>query len=197
MIDFVEGIVVEKQPTRAVIACGGIGYEVFIPLTTHGVLPPAGDHVRLLTVLHVRDDAHLLYGFATGEDREMFRLLIGVAGVGPKIALAALSRLAAADLASAIASEDVTAIRGIPGVGSKLATRIATELRDTVLSDPSVAMAVGTGSAQRGASRDAELALVALGYRPEEARKAVAEAVRTHATACDDVDGLIRLAISR
>lgn len=196
MIDFLEGVLVEKQPTRVVIACGGVGYEVFIPLTTHANLPPAGDSVRLLTILQVREDAQLLFGFSCSADRAMFRLLISVAGVGPRIALAALSRLESAELASAIAREDVRSIRSIPGVGPKLATRIATELRDTVIPGRIAALAGSSGLASQGAIHDAEMALVALGYKPDDARRAVAERVRENPAISGDAEALIRAAIS-
>lgn len=196
MIDFLEGTLVEKQPTRAVIACGGVGYEVFIPLTTHANLPPAGDSVRLLTILQIREDAQLLFGFACSADRDMFRLLISVAGVGPRIALAAMSRLESAELESAIAREDVRSIRSIPGVGLKLATRIVTELRDTVLTGRSVALAGSSRPAPQTAVRDAEMALVALGYKPDDARRAVADAARDNPAANSDIESLIRAAIS-
>jgi len=197
MIEFLEGPLVEKHPTRAVIDCGGVGYEVFIPVTTHAALPAVGDRARLLTVLHVRDDAHILYGFVSMQDRAMFRLLIGVAGVGPRIALAALSRLSASELAAAISQGDVAACRCIPGVGAKLATRITTELRDAVLSDRSATLSGVTGAEAADVIHDAELALVALGYKPDDARRAVADAARGSPAARGEVEALIRAAIRR
>jgi Holliday junction DNA helicase RuvA len=198
MIDFVEGLLVLKSPTRVVIECGGVGYEVLVPLTTHSVLPPPNSGVRLLTVFLVREDAHVLYGFATEQDRDMFRTLTGVSGVGPKTALAALSRLSARELATAIANRDVAGMKGIPGVGQKLAARIITELADSPMSGQSSWTASGNRQpAHPQAVRDAELALVALGYTPAAACRAVAEAARAQPTHCDDVEALIRAAISR
>jgi len=195
MIEFLEGSLVEKHPTRVVINCSGVGYEIFIPLTTHAAIPSVGDRVRLLTVLHVRDDARLLYGFADPQDRAMFRLFIGVAGVGPKIALAALSRLSASELAAALSRGDVAACRSIPGVGAKLANRIMTELRDAVLSGQNTAIAGVAGVDEPDIIRDAELALAALGYKPDDARRAVSDAVRRNPALRSQIELLIRAAI--
>lgn len=198
MIDFVEGRLVLKSPTRVVIECGGVGYEVLVPLTTYSALPAPNSGVRLLTVFHVREDAHVLYGFATEQDRDMFRTLTGVSGVGPKTALAALSRLPALELTTAIARRDVAAIKGIPGVGQKLATRIVTELADSPMpGESSWTASVHRQPTHLQAVRDAELALVALGYKPAAASRAVADAARTQPMIRDDVEALIRAAISR
>lgn len=200
MIDFVEGRLVLKSATRVVIDCGGVGYEVLVPLTTSVALPPADTCVRLLTVFHVREDAHTLYGFATEPDREMFRMLTGVAGVGPKIALASLSCLSGHDLAAAIGRRDVSAIKSIPGVGQKLASRIVTELEDRA---SNWAAGAATGAVPGGprsshprALRDAEQALIALGYKPTAASQIVADVVRANPAIRDDLDALIRAAIT-
>ena len=128
----------------------------------------------------------------------MFRTLTGVSGVGPKTALAALSRLSARELATAIANRDVAGMKGIPGVGQKLAARIITELADSPMPGQSSWTASGNRQlAHPQAVRDAELALVALGYKPATACRTVADAARTQPEICDDVEALIRAAISR
>lgn len=200
MIDFLEGRLVRKSGTRVVIECGGVGYEVLVPLTTSAALPPPDTTLRLLTVFHVREDAHVLYGFATEPDREMFRMLTGVTGVGPKTALAALSCLCGHDLAAAIGHQDVAAIKSIPGVGQKLANRIVAELADRPWNwAGSAAVGTAVGSQGRDGSqtlRDAELALIALGYKPTVAGRVVADAARANPAIRDDLDALIRAAIT-
>jgi Holliday junction DNA helicase RuvA len=198
MIDFLEGRLVLKSPTRVVIECGGVGYEVLVPLTTHAALPPPDTAARLLTVFHVREDAHVLYGFLAEHDRVVFRTLTGVSGVGPKTALAALSCLSAHDLAAAIDRQDVGVIQGVPGIGRKLAARIVTELVGRLLHGEAVlATDAGRLPSPPPAIRDAELALVALGYKPAAAGRAVADAVRADPAIRDDVDALLRAAITR
>ena len=200
MIDFVQGRLVLKSATRAVIECGGVGYEVLVPVTTSAAMPPPDTVVRLLTVFHVRDDAHVLFGFATETDRQVFRTLTGVTGVGPKIALAALSYHSADELVAAISRRDVTAIKGIPGVGPKLANRIVLELSDNPLiratAEGPAAADWGRGDLRCAAVCDAEAALVAIGDKPAVAGRAVANAVRANPAIQDDVDALIRAAIN-
>lgn len=200
MIDFLDGRLTRKTATRVVIECGGVGYEVLVPLSTSASLPAPDTNLRLLTVLHVREDAHVLYGFATEPDREMFRMLTGVSGVGPKTALAALSCLAGHDLALAIDRGDVTAIKSIPGVGQKLANRIVAELGDR-LGNWEGGAGFETGVGGQGAAghqtlRDAEMALVALGYKPAVARRMVGDVVRANPAMGNDLDALIRAAIT-
>lgn len=200
MIDFLEGRLARKSATRVVIECGGVGYEVLVPLTTSAALPPPDTSLRLLTVLHVREDAHVLYGFSTEPDREMFRMLTGVSGVGPKTALAALSCLGGHDLASAIGRGDVTAIKSIPGVGQKLANRIVAELGGRLGNREGGARfeaAVGGDGADGSQTlRDAEMALVALGYKPAVASRIVGDVVRANPAMRNDLDALIRAAIT-
>ena len=201
MIDVLEGRLVLKSLTRDVIECGGVGYEVLVPMTTSSTLPPANTSVRLLTVFHVREDAHVLYGFATELDREMFRTLTGVSGVGPKIALAGLSCLSAQDLAAAIGRRDAAAIKSIPGVGQKLANRIVTELEDYSLKVAGMEGPIATDGSQRAHRsqplHDAELALIALGHTPAAARRIVTNVARTTPAIRDDIDALIRMAMTQ
>lgn len=195
MIDFVEGRLVVNEPTRAVIDCHGVGYELHIPLSTHDALPATGAGARLLTVLVVRDDAHLLFGFASPAERSMFRLLTSVTGVGPKIAIMAISRVALHDLASSIAAGDVAAVQSLPGIGRKLAARVIAELQETMNSGRGAGLPLpGGAELSRSAVGEAQAALIGLGYAASEARRLVAAAARADPTA--DVETLIRTAIT-
>lgn len=176
MISFLHGKLVEALPTRVTIDVQGVGYEVLIPLSSYDRLPPPGQEVHLLTHLAIREDAHVLYGFASAPERELFRLLINtVSGIGPKIALNILSGMNPTAFRGAVASSDVKALSRISGVGKKTAERIVVELRDKV----GAAGAWEASSAARGLSahdqkvNDAVLALIALGFKPLEAHDAV------------------------
>jgi len=176
MISFLQGKVVEALPTQVTLEVRGVGYDVLIPLSSFDKLPSPGNEVKLLTHLAVREDAHVLYGFMTSAEREMFRLLINtVSGIGPKIALNVLSGMNVTALRGAVANGDVKALSQISGVGKKTAERIVVELKDKV----GAAGAWEAASAARGLSaadqkiNDAVLALVALGFKHLEAHEAV------------------------
>lgn len=176
MITFLRGKLVESLPTQAIVEVQGVGYEVLIPLSSYDKLPSAGQEVQLLTHLAVREDAHILYGFMSGAERDMFRLLIQtVSGIGPKLALNILSGMNLTALRGAVANGDVKALSKISGVGKKTAERIVMELKDKV----GAAGAWEAASSQRGLSaadqkiNDAMLALIALGYKQVEAHDAV------------------------
>jgi holliday junction DNA helicase RuvA len=178
MITFLRGRLTTSLPDRAAIDVGGVGYEVFIPLSTYDRLGETGREVTLLTHLQVREDAHVLYGFATEEERDLFRLLINrVTGVGPKMGLSVLSGMSVRDFQRNVVQGDTAALSKISGVGKKTAERIILELKDKV----GVAEAwreAGPGSAapatpQQAAANDAVLALIHLGYKQAEAQKAV------------------------
>ena len=176
MINFLLGKLVEALPTQVIIDVHGVGYEALIPLSSFDKLPLPGNEVKLLTHLAIRDDAHVLYGFMTTQERDMFRLLIHtVSGIGPKIALSVLSGMNIAALRGAVANGDVKALSQISGVGKKTAERIVVELKDKV----GAAGAWEAASAARSLSasdqkiNDAVLALIALGYKQPEAHEAV------------------------
>jgi Holliday junction DNA helicase RuvA len=176
MITFLHGKLVETLPTQVIVDVHGVGYEVLIPLSSYDKLPPAGSDVKLLTHLAVREDAHVLYGFMTTAERDMFRLLINtVSGIGPKIALNILSGMNVTALRGAVANSDVKALSQISGVGKKTAERIVVELKDKI--GPTGAWEAA--SAQRGLSasdqklNDAVLALLALGFKQVEAHDLV------------------------
>lgn len=170
MIVFVEGILEEKNPSRVVINAGGVGYEVLITLSTYEDLPPVGQRVRLCVYHSVREDDEVLYGFSSQEEREMFRLLLGVTNIGPATAIGILSGLPVASLRAAIVNEDVKRLSSIKGVGKKTAERMIVELKDKL---PAVAaLEERAGKVLSEAERvmnDAVLALVTLGYKNAEA----------------------------
>jgi Holliday junction DNA helicase RuvA len=172
MITFLHGKLVEALPTLAIVEVHGVGYEVLIPLSSHGKLPAPGAEVRLLTHLVVREDAHTLYGFMTDAERDLFRMLINsVSGIGPKIALNVLSGISVSAFRGAVAAGDVKALSQISGIGKKTAERIVVELKDKI----GAAGAWEASSAKRALSdddqkmNDAVLALIALGFKQNEA----------------------------
>ena len=176
MISFLEGKLVESLPTQVTVDVNGVGYEVLIPLSSFDKLPSTGNSVKLLTHFAVREDAHVLYGFMTSSEREMFRLLINtVSGIGPKIALNVLSGMNVTALRGAVANGDVKALSQISGVGKKTAERIVVELKDKI----GAPGAWEAASAQRALSasdqkvNDAVLALIALGFKQVEAHESI------------------------
>ena len=191
MIVYVKGILAEKEPTRAVIEAGGIGYELLIPVSTYDRLPRTGGEVTLLAFHCVREDDEILFGFATESERTLFRQLTSVSGVGPKIALAMLSGTTVGDLSAAIAGGDAKRLAAIKGVGKKTAEKICVELRDKV---DAFAGRGGEGGPPP-VMRDALSALRALGFSEEMSAKMVADAVARDPSA-DDVEKVVKLALS-
>jgi Holliday junction DNA helicase RuvA len=176
MITYLHGKLVDSLPTQVTVDVHGVGYEVLIPLSSYDKLPKVGQELKLLTHLVVREDAHLLYGFMTVQERELFRLLINtVSGIGPKIALNVLSGMNPTAFRGAVTNGDVRALSQISGVGKKTAERIVVELRDRF----GPAGAWEASSAKHGLSdqdqkiNDAVLALMALDYKQVEAHDAV------------------------
>jgi holliday junction DNA helicase RuvA len=182
MISFLRGKLIEALPTQVTLEVNGLGYEALIPLSSYDKLPQPGQEVKLLTHLAVREDAHVLYGFMSTAERELFRLLINtVSGIGPKIALNILSGISVTSFRGAVANGDVKALSQISGVGKKTAERIIVELKDKV----GAAGAWEAASAQRALSReeqklnDAVLALLALGFKQIDAHDSVRKAQGT------------------
>jgi holliday junction DNA helicase RuvA len=170
MIGAVRGRIASKAPPQLTVDVGGLGYELEAPMSTFFHLPPVGAEVSLLTHLVVREDAHVLYGFATEEERRLFRSLIRVSGVGPKIALALLSGMSVAAFTGCVQSGDVAALTRVPGVGRKTAERLIVEMRDRLAPVPPMA-AFASAPAEASPESEAYGALVALGYRPAEATR--------------------------
>lgn len=168
MIGSLSGMIVSKEPPSLLLEVGGVGYEVETPMSTWLGLPPAGRPLRLLVHHVLREDASLLFGFATEAERALFRALIKVTGIGPKVALAVLSGVSVQDFRSAILGSDTAMLTRIPGVGRKTAQRLLVEMRDYFKDEPVAGVPAG---APRGPADEALHALLALGYKPAEARR--------------------------
>src|SRR6201992_2207671 len=183
MIGSVRGRIASKTPPQLMVDVGGVGYELEAPMSTFFHLPAVGQEVSLLTHLVVREDAHVLYAFATEGERKLFRSLIKVSGVGPKIALALLSGISVEAFSQCVVNEDITALTKVPGIGRKTAERLIVEMRDR-LKDAETSVSIGA-IPPVGASPESEAfgALVALGYRPAEATRLLkAVGPGTHST---------------
>ena len=168
MIGRLSGTLLEKSPPHVLVDCHGVGYEVDVPMSTFYTLPAAGQPISLLTHFVVREDAQLLYGFATGEERSAFRQLLKTSGVGARTALAILSGLSVADLAQAITLQESTRLVKVPGIGKKTAERLLLELKGKLADAlPSAAFAV------EDSQHDILNALLALGYNDREASAAM------------------------
>ncbi|HNQ04420.1 MAG TPA: Holliday junction branch migration protein RuvA [Thiobacillaceae bacterium] len=167
MIGRISGTLLEKQPPQVLVEAAGVGYELDVPMSTFFNLPATGEQVVLLTHFVVREDAQLLYGFLSQREREVFRELIRISGVGPKLALAVLSGLSVEELAQCVALQEPGRLTRVPGIGRKIAERLLLELKDR-LADALPPTAGGMG-APAGVARDALHALLALGYAEKEA----------------------------
>jgi Holliday junction DNA helicase RuvA len=165
MIGKLTGTLAAKNPPEVLVDCGGVGYEVLVPMSTFYNLPALGDKVALLTHLIVREDAHLLYGFATQDERAGFKQLVKISGVGPRTALSILSGMSVADIAQSVAKQDAARLTKIPGIGKKTAERLLLELKGK-LGD---ALATGGVSVSNDNQSDILQALVALGYSDRDA----------------------------
>ena len=171
MITFLRGRLVQALPTQASIEVNGVGYEVFIPLSSYDKLPTIGQPIEILTHLHVREDAQILYGFMTASERDLFRLLVNhVSGIGPKLALAVLSGMSVNNFKSAVVNNDVAGLSKISGLGKKTAERIVLELKDKLGTEVVSGVAINR---PRPVGSDVMTALLALGYSDKEAQLAV------------------------
>jgi Holliday junction DNA helicase RuvA len=191
MIGKLKGIVESKSTHDVLLDVNGVCYEIELPLSAAFSLPAVGEAVSLHTHFVVREDAQLLYGFSSLQDRDTFRVLIKVNGVGPKLGIAILSGLSAADLARCVELEDVSALVKLPGIGKKTAERLLIELRDKLSSlagEQSVGSVLSAAVAAKDISSEAESALIGLGYKPVEAAKAI----KQHAGDGLELEALIR-----
>lgn len=176
MIAYLRGCLLEKRPPALVLDVQGIGYEVEAPMTTFYDLPDPGAEVVLHVHFVVREDAQLLYGFSQQRQRDLFRNLLKVSGVGPRVALAILSTLSAEEFHSCMIGEDVDRLTHVPGIGRKTAQRLIVEMRDRLLKEvdvPAATAAPGAASAPVSPVQDAVSALISLGYKPVDASRAV------------------------
>lgn len=196
MIGRIRGKLVYKQPPLILVEVGGVGYEIQVPMTTLFQLPELGTEVSLVTHFVVREDAQLLYGFIDDRDRTLFRQLIKVNGVGPKLGLTILSGMDASSFVRCIQRDDISSLVALPGVGKKTAERLLVEMRDKLkdwlaLADEGGG-AVAASVAVTDIVADAEGALVALGYKPAEASRLVTS---VNGDTISDSEELIRLAL--
>jgi Holliday junction DNA helicase RuvA len=179
VIAHLRGRISEKHPNRVIVDVNGVGYDVFVPLSTFYGLGDAGADTALRIHTHVREDALLLYGFATLLEQEIFERLIGVSGIGPKVALAVLSGIEPQELIRAIERGDIARLTSIPGIGKKTSERIVLELKDRLPRAPAAAALAGdAGPAPSALQDDVLSALVNLGYHRPLAEKATASAVK-------------------
>ena len=190
MIGSLRGILAQKSPPQLLLEVGGVGYELEAPMSTFYGLPATGSEVRLLTHLVVREDAQVLYGFATEDERRLFRSLLKVSGVGPKIALGILSGTSVDGFRDCVAANDAAALTKIPGVGRKTAERLLVEMRDR-LDGLAPSVATLDGKPRPGPQGEAFAALVALGYKPAEATRLLEAAAHDGAS----TEELIRRAL--
>lgn len=199
VITFLHGRLVNALPTQATIDVNGVGYEVLIPLSSYDKLPAAGHPVEILTHLHVREDAHILYGFMSVAERDLFRLLVNhVTGIGPKIALAVLSGMNVSNFKNAVVNNDTASLSKISGVGKKTAERMVLELKDKVgvAAAWEAASAAHAPTPEQEQTNEAVLALIALGYKQIDAHKAVRD-LQEREGAGKSAEDLVKLALKR
>jgi len=170
MIGRIRGLLVEKNPPQVLVDCAGVGYEVDVPMSTFYNLPELGAEVSLLTHFVVREDAQILYGFGTAAEREAFRQLIKIAGVGPRTALSVLSGMSVTDLAQSITQQEAGRLTKVPGIGKKTAERLLLELKGKLGADLGP---LGAGPVHSDVQSDIQQALLALGYNDKEAAAAL------------------------
>ena len=183
MIGRISGILLDKTPPLALIDCNGVGYECEVPMSTFYLLPQVGEKVTLLTHFVVREDAQLLFGFATNQERLMFRQLLKVNGIGAKSALAILSGLSIDELIQAVSLQEANLLTRVPGIGKKTAERLLLELKDKFTLDSALSL---KGSGITSISQDVLNALIALGYNERESLNAV-KSINTNASVNDGI----------
>ncbi|CAI0731695.1 Holliday junction ATP-dependent DNA helicase RuvA [Serratia quinivorans] len=199
MIGRLRGVILEKQPPLVLLEANGVGYEVHMPMTCFYELPELGQEAIVFTQFVVREDAQLLYGFNDKQERALFRELIKVNGVGPKLALAILSGMSAQQFVSAVEREEITTLVKLPGVGKKTAERLVVEMKDRFKglngdlfnNSSEITLPTAAQAAEVDAEAEAASALVALGYKPQEASRMVSKIAKPGA----DCETLIRDAL--
>jgi len=197
MITFLSGKIVEKQPTRVVVDVNGVGYEVFIPLSSYDRLPAKDETFRILTYDHIREDVHLLFGFVTEVERKMFVMLLSVNGIGPKLAMSVLSGMSVKEIKMAVIGGDIKRLSSISGIGKKTAERMVVELRHKI--DEADALEAVAGAEELPENdmklRDSIMALIALGYKQADARKMVMDITRSKDTGSMTVEEVVKKAL--
>ena len=196
MIGQIEGTIIEKNPPEILVEVAGITYEILVPMSTLYQLPESGELVRLHTHFSVREDAQTLYGFFDAETKKMFRSLVRVNGVGPKMALGILSGMSVEDFVQAVRNNDSEAMVRMPGIGKKTAERLMIEMRDKIIewgSDNNVGSDLSSQT-KSSFTKDAEIAMINLGYKPQQAARAVAQALKVNPE-INDSEELIRFSL--
>jgi holliday junction DNA helicase RuvA len=192
MLDYIRGRVISKSPTRLILEVAGIGYLLHIPLSTFEKIPKHGE-VTILTQLFIREDQIKIFGFATGEERDLFQLLLSVNGIGPNMAITILSGSTVEDIKRAVINEDAKALEKIKGVGKKTAERIILELKETI-KEITTSISTGMDVQQKALVSDAVMALISLGYGRSIAEKAVSDAAKKLQT-INNIEVLVREAL--
>jgi Holliday junction DNA helicase RuvA len=192
MIDQIKGKLITKKPTYIVVETHGIGYKISIPLSSYKSIGAPEEEVHILTHLHVREDNMQLFGFATEEERDLFQLLISVSGIGPRVAQGILSGISTSDFKKAIIHQDLTALTMAPGVGKKTAERLILELREKI-GDETLKKEMASSSIMATMGEEAILALISLGYRRQQAQKAVQMVFQHHHDLA--IEEVLRLAL--
>ena len=192
MLDYIRGRVISKSPTRLILEVAGIGYLLHIPLSTFEKISQHGE-VTILTQLFIREDQIKIFGFATGEERDLFQLLLSVNGIGPNMAITILSGSTVDDIKRAVINEDAKALEKIKGVGKKTAERIILELKETI-KEITTSISTGMDVQQKALVSDAVMALISLGYGRSIAEKAVSDAAKKLQT-IDNIEVLVREAL--
>ena len=196
MIGQIEGTIIEKNPPEILVEVAGITYEILVPMSTLYQLPESGELVRLHTHFSVREDAQTLYGFFDAETKKMFRSLVRVNGVGPKMALGILSGMSVEDFVQAVRNNDSDAMVRMPGIGKKTAERLMIEMRDKMIewgSDNNVGSDLSSQT-KSSFTKDAEIAMINLGYKPQQAARAIAQVLKVNPE-INDSEELIRFSL--
>ena len=196
MIGQIEGTIIEKNPPEILVEVAGITYEILVPMSTLYQLPELGELVRLHTHFSVREDAQTLYGFFDAETKKMFRSLVRVNGVGPKMALGILSGMSVEDFVQAVRNNDSEAMVRMPGIGKKTAERLMIEMRDKMIewgSDDNVGSDLSLQT-KSSFTKDAEIAMINLGYKPQQAARAIAQVLKVNPE-INDSEELIRFSL--
>ena len=195
MIGQIEGTIIEKNPPEILVEVAGITYEILVPMSTLYQLPESGEVVRLHTHFSVREDAQILYGFFDAETKKMFRSLVRVNGVGPKMALGILSGMSVEDFVQAVRNNDSEAMVRMPGIGKKTAERLMIEMRDKMIEWGSDDVGSDLSSQTKSSfTKDAEIAMINLGYKPQQAARAIAQALKVNPE-INDSEEVIRFSL--
>ena len=196
MIGQIEGTIIEKNPPEILVEVAGITYEILVPMSTLYQLPESGELVCVHTHFSVREDAQTLYGFFDAETKKMFRSLVRVNGVGPKMALGILSGMSVEDFVQAVRNNDSEAMVRMPGIGKKTAERLMIEMRDKMIewgSDDNVGSDLSSQT-KSSFTKDAEIAMINLGYKPQQAARAIAQVLKVNPE-INDSEELIRFSL--